>query len=290
MLHNTARRWAVGGVATALAAAALVSTSTTSASAAPVTADYTCTILGNDFVLPITMDTGIPIPSPAPAGFQAPAGLLPVTMSTVTPAGLTQALIDFQVTGMSSPDLSMKMGKTTIPIPDLALAEVDGIVFDDPAPGEATINAVGSNGAFTTPAAGTYDVKFPKNFSLVPSNAGGDLPPITCVTETPALFTTVEMVKQGSETTASLEKGKIQKGKPAVVNAKVTRDYGTAAGKVKVLKKGNVIGQGTLNNKGKVSIKTDKFKKTGKYTLTVKYVGDGYAVSSTDKVTLKVVK
>jgi Bacterial Ig-like domain (group 3) len=289
MLHNTARRWAVGGAATALAAATLVSTTSTSASAAPVTADYTCTILGNEFTLPITMDTGIPIPSPAPAGFEAPAGLLPITMSTVTPPALTQALTDFQVDGMSSPDLSMKMGKTTIPIPDLALADPGGIV-PGPGEGEATINAVGSNGAFATPAAGTYDVKFPKNFTLVPSHAGVGLPEITCTTATPALFTTVKMVKQGSTTTASLEKGKIHKGKTATVNAKVTRDYGTAAGKVKVLKKGNVIGQGTLNGKGKVSIKTDKFKKTGKFTLTVKYVGDGYAVSSTDKVTLKVVK
>lgn len=289
MLQRTTRRWAAGGAATALAAAALVSTTTTAANAAPVTADYTCTILASTYTLPITFDTGIPIPSPYPAGAPAPAGAIPITMSTVAPPELALALVDFSVDGLSSPDLGMTLGNKTLPIPDLALADPGGIV-PGPGEGEATINAVGSNGAFTTPAAGTYDVKFPASFTLIPLSGTTELPPITCSTDAPATFSTVTMVKQNSTTTASLEKAKIQKGKKATVNAKVTRDYGTAKGTVKVLKSGNVIGKGTLNNKGKVSITTSKFKKTGKYTLTVKYVGDNFAVSSSDKVTLKVVK
>src|SRR6188768_4234371 len=96
--HLTART-AIAGVATALAAGALVGVSTTTANAVENTTSYECSALGasqGQFALNISTPV---IPASATAGQSFPAGLLALDAKITVPSASAQLLGSFGVNG-----------------------------------------------------------------------------------------------------------------------------------------------------------------------------------------------
>ena len=282
MLLTSARRWAAVGAITALAATGLVATSATTASATPATVTYTCTTSLGDADIDFTIDADA-LTLPTVAGKPVDGGSAVIVTAEV-PAALVAVLDGLAADGLTSSNMALPFGSSKVPVKNLHVTNV--VPHGD---GSRTYTAEGTTGKFTAPAAGDTKLKTPKKFGLEVQSSGSTVATVPCQTANPGTLGSTTLKKQASTTTAALADAKIQKGDKAKVTAKVKQKFGTAVGKVKVFKGKNVIGAGKLK-KGKATIVTDPFKQTGKYTLTVKYLGSGYAKPSSDKVTLKVVK
>ena len=278
---HLASRVAVGGVATAVAAAGLVAVTGTSASAAPVSTTYSCTGAGQTFDVPVTIDIAL-LPTTAPAGFPVPAGLLGFNTTLTVPAPVGATLVTgLGTTGGKSDDFGTAFGDTVAKAPVVyttATANPDN---------SATFTGKGANGAFTLPKAGSYAVSMPKTFSL--TTTGGDAPiTATCTSASPTKIGDIVLSKQASKVKAKAPKS-AKKGAVVSVKGKVTNEYvktgGPAAtGKVIVKDGKKKVGTAKLK-KGKFVVKV-KGLAVGSHKLTVQYKGDGY----TDKGKSKALK
>lgn len=254
----------------------------TPAQAADPTTVYDCTVPGLGSVsLPVSV-TPPPIPSGIPAGLDVPAGLVSSTVVITVPKGMATKLNALGVDGGRSPDFGFPIGPTPITVPDLATTSI--VTNPD---GTMTMTAKGKNGAFTTPAPGTYDVTMPSAFSLVATKQGADLATMSCASATPAVVGTVTFVKSSSTTTAG--NVKIDKGEKAKVKVTVTAGSSAATGVVSAVLDGKkTLPQLTLV-RGKASYKI-KGLSVGKHKLVVTYAGDDYTEASQAKARIKVVK
>ncbi|GCD92301.1 Ig-like domain-containing protein [Nocardioides sp. LS1] len=288
------KRLATVGVATALAAGAMVGATATSASAVTGANTYTCAVptAGN---VPFPVNVSIPNldnVNSLPAGFGVAEGLLnlgadhAIDLAIGVPAALVPTLSGLGVTGLSSPDMGFGFGSQSVPVSGLTLT---GLVPQGD--GSAIINAIGTNGAFTAPEAGTYDVTMPSAFTMVLATTALGAVPIPCSTaDTPATLKSIEVTKNDSVTTAKPVKATVAKGTQAVVKSAVTGGFNTATGKVVAISGGKKVGTGTLNSLGKAKFKLAKMG-VGSHKVLVKYLGDGYRNVSKAKVfTIKVVK
>ena len=275
-VSRTGRRLAVSGVATAIAAAGLVGASTTAATAASTDGTYACSALGNALGN-FTMNVDVPLmPPTAPAGFPLTEGFLGMSSVLTIPAAVAPLLGQMQVTGGHVDDYAVSMGSKTIAAP---LTVTDLTPNPD---GSVAVAASGLNKAVSLPKAGTYEVKLPKSFTFMPSNAGGDVTPavVSCVTDAPATLASVTLTKQASSVAVSKVKA-VKHTKHAKVPVTVKNEYTTATGKVVVKEGKKTIGTGKLKS-GKVTVALAKLKK-GTHKVVVKYLGDGYTQASKSK-------
>src|SRR5262245_51848958 len=167
-LARLASRVAVGGTVAALAAAGLVGVTSTSASAAPVTTNYSCKNPLLTFSGTVDVDIAL-LPSTAPAGFPVPAGLLSFDSSFTVANAVAAALAapPLNATGAKSDDFAAAFGSTLAKAP---------VVWNAPQPPGATTTSFkgkGANAAFVLPAAGTYTVSMPKKFTVIATKADG---------------------------------------------------------------------------------------------------------------------
>jgi hypothetical protein len=280
-LARLASRVAVGGVAAALATAGLVGVTSTSASAVPKTTTYSCTpSLGSPFSADVVVDIAL-LPSTAPAGFPVPAGLLSFNSSFTVDNAVATGLGSLGVTGGKSDDFAAAFGTTLAKAP---------VVWNTATPGatRTTFSGKGANGAFLLPAAGTYTVAMPKQFTLQGTNASGQ--PVagataTCTSAAPTALGSITLSKQASVTKVKAVK-KIKHGAVESVKIKVTNDYSKTGGvvptgKVSIKDGSKTIGKGKLKN-GKVTIKV-KSLSVGTHNLVVKYAGDKFTNKSKSK-------
>ncbi len=274
------KRMAATGIATALAAGALVGAGSTAATAATASNDYNCTVPGlGSFVFPLTVDVpNLDAVDSLPAGFVVPESLLnlggPQAVNLVigVPATLAPTLAGAGVTALSSPDFAMGFGNEAVPLAQLALGTIDA--GDG---GTLLMNASGTNGAFSVPEAGTWAITMPAAFTMVPTVGGiGDLP-IACTTDSPATLKSITATKSSTATTAKAPKP-IKRTARAVVKTAVAGQYVVPTGKVVAMEGKKKVGTGTLSG-GKANLKLAKLKH-GVHTIVVKYVGDGYNASS----------
>jgi hypothetical protein len=270
---------AVGLTAT-LTAGGVVATTATSAEASAGT--YTCT-------LPVLGDVGLPfdvavpgLPTDLPTGHGVPAGV-PVTVTSLLPAGAFGVLDGLGFDALSSPDFALDLDGVPVPVPDLGLDALTGDLMSG-----GTLSAVGSTDTFVPPLPGNHDLSMPSAFTLVPSVLGVDLAPISCVTDAPVVIDVVHVVKQSSSTHAKNRTPRIVKGKRARISAAVTRQFADLGeGAIRVKRGKKVIGSGVLDS-GSTVVTTQRFRKVGRYTLTVRYLGDQLTQPSFDKVTIRV--
>jgi Bacterial Ig-like domain (group 3) len=282
-----ASRVAVGGVSAALATAGLVGVTSTSASAAPVTTNYTCATPLASFPIPVSVDIAL-LPSTAPAGFAVPAGLLSFN-STATVPGAAQTALDSlpggPVTGGKATDFGTAFGTTVAPAP---------VAWTKPAAADGSGNWVytgkGSNGAFLLPKAGTYSVNMPSKFTLLATNASGaTVATATCTNAAPSALGSITLSKQKSTVKAKATPASAKKGATITVKGKVKNEFSKVGG---VAVTGKVIIKDGKKKVGTAKIKKGKFKasikglKVGSHTLTVLYKGDDF----TDKGTSKALK
>lgn len=277
-LRRLTARTAVAGVATAVAAGALVGVSATAANAVENTTAYACTALGGpvgDFSLKISTPV---IPPTATAGQSIAAGLLNFDVAVTIPPGAGAMMKNANVNGGRIDDYAATLGTSSIKAP---------ITFGTPtyaADNSATMTGVGANGAFTLPASGTYKVQLPAAFTFTPTNAAGDLPvTVACTTAAPGDLGSVEVTKAPSTLKAKAKKsGKkyklnvVVKGDPNQVDlptGKVT----AKVGKKKITK--------TVKS-GKAVLVLPKSAAGTKVKVT--YSGDGYVAKS--KTTVKIKK
>jgi hypothetical protein len=102
----------------------------------------------------------------------------------------------------------------------------------------------------------------------------------------------LSVAKLSSTTTATAAKTKLTQRQRAVLTVKVSLlDFGVSLGQVQV-KDGSKIIAGTGLQTGKNGVLTIRLKKLklGKHKLTITYLGSASTSSSSDKVTIKVVK
>jgi hypothetical protein len=287
-VSRTVGRLATAGVATALAAGALVGASSTAANAAfEATSTYTCNVAGNDVPMPMTVSVPI-LPPTANAGTTIPGNLLDVSTALTIPAAVASQLGTLGVNGGKVDNFAMLVGdQGTAPAP----LTVTGFAPGTDA-GSLVATATGKNALFTLPKAGTYDISLPKSFTFVPSTAAGPLPfSVPCTTDAPAKLSSVTLAKNGSVTDAT-GKSKVAKGKSAKVTSVVSSiNDGTPAPSGKIVAKmgKKTVGTGKLNDAGKAVMKLAKMP-VGKHKITVKYLGDDYTDASQDVLNIKVVK
>ncbi|GAB3773809.1 hypothetical protein FB382_000615 [Nocardioides ginsengisegetis] len=294
------KRLATVGVATALAAGAMVGATATSASAASASNDYTCTVplLGAQ-TFPVTISsTPLDLVSSLPAGLAFPAGALDALSSTghaidmtmTAPAIVVQTLAGIgTLTGVSAPALAIPLGSSSVPVSGLALTGPPAVQPD----GSAIFNLAGSNGAFAVPAAGEYDITMPSAFQFIASTTSTDFPniPVDCTTAAPATIKHLTVTKNNAAFTSI---------KPAVTPykaskaAKLVTKVGAAnhvpTGMVIVKEGTKTLGKAALNSLGKAVVNMGKLS-PGKHALKVLYKGDSYSTAApTQKLTVKSVK
>jgi hypothetical protein len=289
-ISRIAARTAVAGITTALAASAMVGVTTGSANAATAAGDYTCAAPGffPETTFPMTVDVPL-LPPSAPAGFPITPGLLSFTSTLTIPAAVAAGLGTAGVDGGRADDYTIAFG---------AKGVVDApIVFDESTPqedGSVVFSGSGANAAFTTPAAGTYSVDLPTEFTLTPTSGGSPLPvTVTCTTTDPASLGSVTTTKQVTTAKATAPKP-VKKSAKAKVPVKVTNEYSAdggapANGKVTAKEGKKVLGTATVKN-GKATITLSKLK-PGSHKVVVSFKGDGYNANAVAKaITVKVKK
>lgn len=244
------------GAVTALIAGGLVVATGTTAQAAEVTGTYACSALGNpvgDFPLAISVPL---LPPSAPAGMTIDP-LLGVEAHLTVPSALLQVA---SIDGGTVDDFAMTLGSVAIGAP-LTVTDIT-----DNGDGTSTVNATGINETFTTPKAGTYDVKLPGEFTFSSTSQGNPGAQVACSTADPATLSSVTLSKQASEMT-------VKAVKRHKVKVTVTNEYSTPTGKV-VAKVGKKTFSEKLNSKGKTVFTFPKALKGKKAVFS--YKGDGY--------------
>jgi hypothetical protein len=281
------RRLATAGIASALAAGALVGASTTAANAAfEGTSTYTCNVAGTPVPMPMTASVPI-LPPTANAGMIIPPNLLDVSTALTIPAAVASQLGTLGVTGGTVNDFAMLIGDAgSAPAPLTVTGFAAGTEV-----GSLIATATGKNSQFSLPAAGTYDITLPKTFTFTPTTAAGPLPfTVPCTTDAPAKLSSVVLNKNGSITDATAP-AKIRKGTTAKVTSVVSsvNDFTPApTGKIVAKLGTKTVGTGTVKA-GKAVMKVAKLP-VGKDKLKIKYLGDSYTAPSGDTVVIKVVR
>ncbi len=93
----------------------------------------------------------------------------------------------------------------------------------------------------------------------------------------------------GRSTTTASAPAAARSGRDFAVRAKVaTADGEPAAGRVQVLYRGDKLGQGRLDDRGRVSVEVTRNLKPGKVTLRVLYLGNPSTKPSRDSVTVRI--
>jgi Big-like domain-containing protein len=281
-----ASRTVAGGATAALAAAALVGISATSASAAPVTSTYACTVPGQPaFNVPVSVDIAL-LPTSAPAGYPVAAGLLGFNSTLSVPDAVQTQLNVTNNTGAKSDDFGTSFGDIVTKAP---------VTWTKPAAstgGNYLYTGKGANGAFTLPKAGTYAVTMPKTFTLV-TTGGTPTVTATCTTAAPTQIGSITLSLQKSTVKAKATPASAKKGSVVTVKGKVTNEFVKTGGPEAT---GKLIIKDGKKKVGTAKIKDGKFVSkikglaVGSHTLTVLYKGDDFsdkAVSKALKVTIK---
>ncbi len=117
--RTLAARTAVVGTITALASAGLVAGTAGTATAAPVTTTYTCTVpLVGDVEVPVSLE--MPELPTVPAGFPVPAGMVPLEAAASVPAAVAGLLGLINADGGALTGFDVLAGDTAIPVEGLA--------------------------------------------------------------------------------------------------------------------------------------------------------------------------
>lgn len=280
------RRIAVSGVATAIAAGAMVGAATTAANAVTGDGDYTCDIAGTPASLSVHVDVPI-LPPTANAGTMIPAGLLQATTTVDIPLATAGILSAYHVNGGTIDDFGMMIGGTKAPAP-LAF---NGFTAGTET-GSLVASTLGVNQVFSLPKAGTYDVTLPAAFTFMPSTANGPLGvPVACTSAAPGKVGSGIRIDKNLTTMMAKSPASIRKGSAAkVVTTLASLNDGTPVPTGKVVAKlgTKTVGTGTLSN-GKAVLKLVKLP-VGKDKVSVKYAGDGFTAANKLPVTIKVTK
>lgn len=264
-----------------MAATALVGATAGSASAAPVSGTYACSSGGfglGDFTT--TIDALLP--PTAPAGAAVPAGLLGFNASIKTPANSAGQATLIATTNGKSDDFSFAFGTTTVSAPIAGTGRTANA-----ADNSFSYTGKGTNAAFVTPKAGTYDISMPAKFTLQGTAANGaSTVTATCTAAAPAKLSSVTLSKQTATITA---KAKATKVKVKVANEYSAKGGEQTTGKVVVKDGKKKLGKGTLKN-GKLTLKLKGNKKLtkGKHKLVISYAGDDFTNKAKAKVTVKI--
>jgi hypothetical protein len=275
-LHRTITRTAVAGAGVALIAGGLVAATSTTATAASASTDYTCTsAFGGLGVFPVSVNVPL-LPPSAPAGMPIAENLLAYDGEVIVPATTAGMLSTYEVDGADADDFSFAIG-SDFDVTAPGAYEKNAEPNED---GSVTFTGAGGNVAFSLPKAGTYDVTMPESFTFTPTKGGEplELAPgqpftATCTSAAPGSLGTVTLSKQASTTVAKAVKA----GKKHKINVTVENEYSVPTGKV-VAKIGKKSYNGSLNDAGKATIVVPASAKGKKATVT--YKGDGYTASS----------
>lgn len=185
-LRRLTSRVAGIGAAAALATGGLVGTTAASAQAVPTAVQYTCTIAGNQIPFFVT-PTGT-LPTKLTAGEDVAPDTQSYTMDFTVPRVVLNGLAPYGVSrvGFSTNDFAYGVGSSSIPVTGLAVPKTDV-----PATGDMVLPASGKNGAYTAPAAGTYDLQMPAAFNATVATNSSILSsvPASCTITDPATAT-----------------------------------------------------------------------------------------------------
>ena len=278
--HTLLHRSGAMAAAAALAAVGLVAGFSNPAHAEPSTGTYVCTAPGLGSVnIPVAV-TPPALPANIPAGLPVPAQIVKVTVTFTMPKKAVTALTALGVTGGKAPDFAILLGETPIPADNLVVTDL--VTNPD---GTGTWTASGKNGAFTTPAPGTYDVTMPAAFTLTAMSGDAELSSLACTTETPTLMSAMTVIKQSASLSAN--GSRIKKGKRATVPVSVSNMVGGASGTVVAKLDGRALATKTLTN-GKTAFRTPVLKKVGKHKLSLRYLGDTNTAGATKTVVIVV--
>lgn len=282
---------AVAAAGTLVAGLALTAATATTAQAAVTgTVDYLCgTPLGSTVPVPVTFASEA-IPASVPAGWDVPAGALPVDLSVAIPAAFGDTLGFIGVTGVqgSSSDIVMGLGSASVPLTGVSVPTTPIVTGQD-----TVLSIPARTGAFTTPDAGTAALTAPEEFTFSAlSQSGLPLGTLECALAAGATreVGTVEVVKQTSTTTARPVKAKVPVGKRPVINAAVSTAMGsTAEGRVVVKRGTSTLASKALGDGGAARVALPKLK-PGRYTVAVQYLGSGATEASSATTTFRVVR
>lgn len=288
-ITTLSRRTAAAGVASALVAGALVGATSTAAQAAPIANQYLCTSPIGEF--PVWLNSDAPMLDPIPqvsAGQAVPGGLLTVSNTFTVPQQVRDSLAGAGIEDLAFPDFAGEFGGVSIPVQGVT-AKVSEMT--DNGNGTWSVQASeGTNGAFETPAAGTYDVLSPDAFAIAATLGEGQIDVACTIAEgtTPESYKTLPVLKNASSVTATGPKKAPHKGDVAKIRVTINAANETPSGKV-ILKRGKkTVAKKNLNDKGKATLKTRKLR-VGKNKLRVIYKGDDYTEKSkSEKFVVKV--
>lgn len=284
-LRRLSARAAAVGATTALAAGALVGATATSASAGTGENVYTCNVPvfgAQDVTLSILGE--LPVHT-YPAGAPVPPSIVGVT------AGVGEAtrtlLNDANVTEVSVPDFTLKLGSVNVPIPLAGAVNADTGAW----------SGAGQNKAFTTPTPGSFKPLMPQSFNISLNVTGFGVVSAPCERKAGQTADAVDdvpivLVQQGTKMKVTPPKA-VKKGKVAKLSVSVKSTILTtlgAPGKVVVKEGKKVVGQAVLNKAGVANVSLGKKLKPGKHKLTVTYAGNKSYKASKATVTLTVKK
>jgi Bacterial Ig-like domain (group 3) len=305
MLHTSARRLGAAVAATALSAGALVAVSAPAAQAATAATTFTCTFpsLGaRDIPVNITAT----LPAAANAGLDAPA--IPVLLDVTLPADVVNAARGlFGATTIGGFSNDMVATLDDLSSSDSAALALQDVRFPQTAVPAAnqpltlrTPNPLATPGVVpaTTvpvnlPGKGIYDIQVPTAFKFTATRQGEVvmLADVPCALKigSPASLGSIALAANESTTKAKPAKQVTKLGTKTKLKVVVDADNEVPTGKVKVMKGQKMLGKGSLNSKGKVTVTLKKALPKGKTIVKVLYRGDDYTQKSRDKkVVIKV--
>ena len=143
------------------------------------------------------------------------------------------------------------------------------------------------------PGKGTYDIAVPSAFKFTATRQGDVvmLADVPCALKagSPASLGSIVLAANESTTKAKPAKKVTKLGTKTKLKVVVDADNEVPTGKVKVMKGQKMLGKGSLNAKGKVTVTLKKKLPKGKTVVKVLYRGDDYTnVSRDKKVVIKV--
>ena len=282
------RRVAAVGAATALAAGALVATTGTTATAAPVSNTYTCGTSAG----PQQVDVDIEVPGIGGvtqffAGQAVdPMGAFTANLTFTISDDFHSILLGLGVTDLEVPAYAAKFGNSKVPLAAFETSITDMTQNPDDTWSDSVSSPVI---AFKAPSAGIdQNAVTPPRINILATIGGNPVDVVCDRNDAAQVLTTVDVFANDSTTAAKSTKACFEKGTAAKVKVKVSADNKTPTGTV-ILKKGSrTLDKGKLK-KGAAVLST-KALGVGKNKLTVVYKGDSYTNGSKDTVTVKVVR
>ncbi|MFZ5847730.1 MAG: DUF6801 domain-containing protein [Actinomycetota bacterium] len=262
LFHNRSRLVAAS-IAGVFAAGSVLTLG--AAPAGAVDTSYTCTLTTG--AVPFPTSAANPLPKTVVKGSKVPVKKL--SMDVTVPNEVVGLLGFLGVTSLSVAEPTMTVGQIPVPVNNL------GAALPATPADPYVVKMSGKTSSFTAPdKLGTYPVKLPESFGLVPAAGETPIGTFPCAPTAGASTKVGTMrVVNASKMTAKLTNAPVTTAERARVAVGVVTEGKAAKGQVVAKQGKKVLARGKLNDKGRALLRLPKLER-GQQKVVVRYLGN----------------